>query len=908
MAFCINPQTNEIVTFGGNVTDPMQACQANGYQWVDKEPETKSVNINDLFDTVTDDNNDLDEVSGKIDKVGTFKVNNLRDKDSVATNKVMGGECILPEGAEWDHVCHPDHDEYKAAMAQEKGPDTTFNLGDFTKKDTYQTKIESVIPKSVTSTLKGEDSPVSDFLWGSAKDATKGGMSALGDRAARWLGLTEGDYDDVDSTSLIPTDGIPGAPQDEQQVARKGYIEGGELPAGALPSVESIAPVGPQTSPYVDDSQFVDTMDGQLANQGYMGPQLDQQGQQVSALEGAPQYDIQGLPTLHQEGGQFIDHKPEDVIAGAQGLVDQTAGEASQGDFRALTGQAPQQQQLDNELSLGDAFGNAVFGKKAYGAEPGMEGSSPLEGVEGAVLEIVSDTNKAVQNIEQILADTGLINDPQVVEAVNNFVQEVDKLAEEQPTEEATDDDLDTLMMQAEFDAEMLDEEYDSRVQRLPDRWAKKDKFKSAMDSITDFLGDMLTKFTEITGITSKDLMRALIMYAGSRLVGYNGADSLQFAYSDFEKNVSRRFEDNKESREFLANSENLNSELDKLGAQKAEIEATGGDTSGVDRRIASIQEESNSLAGGDATTAAKDYALFEAKKADLDKRRAAEEATVSSLPPEEQEAALEEVTTKYDLEEGVLAKALTDAPDYKSKDRAQTHKNALLMNAAREKAVSKRLEATQEAADAATRSKGDSEYFLKLTDGLYTGPLGDMYASWNRVMAVFGFNIDENAKGEVAKKVIQNFVQHRMSFTKGSITEKEMAIFKAASPGLSTSEAGLKLLLGGMIYNDQYTIDVNRHMNTFVDDYVTENNGMYPTTQRVNLEIDKYKEENPFELPFTNEEIRQAENARQFDFKRGMSSEEQDDQILNAADNKKSLDVHQMKAAIRANKRRQEK
>nr|MCS5589401.1 hypothetical protein [Candidatus Thioglobus sp.] len=778
-------------------------------------------------------------------------------------------------------------DKITTETSGDTGVKTTFeNKREKPKKEDDTTPVATKdvnTGKTIVSQKTGKETPsaVMSFLGDVGDMALKGtgaaiyGAGKLGNEVIQELEYSQG----PDGTGTEGAGYVPGTP-----------YQGGQTLEEVLPSVESIEPVGGQP---VDDSQFVNTMDGQLADQGYMGPSVDnvagpQEDFEAMALDGAPQYDIQGLPTLHQEGGQFIEQAPEDVIAGAQGLVDQTEGAITQGDFEGLEEQIPEQQlaQLGNEVSLGDIQGmlggvGDTLTSMADGA--GDIGERAYESVEAAV-----------QNIEKVLAETGLINDPQAIEAVNEFVQKVDELVSDEELMKQFE-----ASKQQSTDSNLVDPLVGNELE-LPE------EEKSFWDTITDFLGDLLTQFTEITGITSQDLMRALIMYAGSRLLGYSGHDSVQFAYKDFEKNIERRFEDNKESREFLANDKNLNDALDGLYAQKAEAEATGGDTSSLDRRIKSIEAEAKTLASGKMTTAAKDYALFETKKADLDARRAAEEATVSSLPPEEQEAALEEITNKYDLEEGVLTKALTDAPDYKSKDKAQTHKNALDMNKVREKRVGDYLKGTQEAADMARLAKGDSEYFLKLTGDLYTGLLGDTYAGWNRVMAAFGMNIDENAKGETAKVKIHDFVQKRMAFTKGSITEREMELFKQASPKLSMSKEGLQLLLEGMIYNDQYTIDANRNMNKFVQDYVTSNDGMYPTTQALNLEIDRYKEENPFELPFTNEEMQKAKNAREFDFTKGMTPEDQDDKILEAADAGKALDVDQMKAALRANKRRQ--
>jgi len=807
MAYCRSITTGNFIPenpqkYGGNLT--VDVCGSIGGEWVEGDPqfiidaqnkaaaefeaaklanekkaftesgagtavpvegvkETKAIDTSELIKIVQDNDNNLDGITLKNtgENASIVKIDNIREGEKKIDDTTPVANTDIYTGK-------------------------TIGTGGKKKEET---------PSAVMSFLKGTGNLA---LAGAAK-SVQGAAEAVGDMGR-------------------PSQEVAGVGQAEGTGA--GFPVGGDL-SNVLPSIDSIAPVGPQTSPYVDDSQFVDTMDGQLANQGYMGPQLDpivasQGDAQTTALQGAPQYDIQGLPTLHQEGGQFIEQTPEEVIAGAQGLVDQTAGALPMDKPYTQENRIGQHAPYDpnspfpGQGEFNSGFNEGSFDSRDFHIPALAELGGMGERAYDAVLEIVADTNKAIQNIEKVLAETGLIDDPQAIEAVNNFVQEVDKLAEEQPTEEATDDDLDTLMMQAEFDAEMLDEEYDSRVQRLPDRWAPKDE-KSTKDSITDFLGDLMTQFTEITGITSQDLMRALIMYAGSRLLGLSGYDSLNFAYKDFEKNIARRFEENKESREFLANSNNLQGELDKLHAQKAEIEATGGDTSGVDRRIEAISSEVQDLGMGGSSSKVTELDKYNqtqklrkaiSDKLDSTKEDLRKQNEAGSLSDEDYATALaqaEETAKAQTNDMLATVGGQTFAAGLEGRQDLSKQGADQRTRLAENKAVIKKLEELSESATLADGALMDIDQFLELAKDVNTGTFGEVRAEWVRFTALFGFNIDEAASVDVLRSKIQNFIEQRMKATKGAISDKEMAMFAKASPNLMMTKEGLVMLLETM-------------------------------------------------------------------------------------------------------------
>nr|MCS5550227.1 hypothetical protein [Gammaproteobacteria bacterium] len=788
-----------------------------------KAKETKVIDNNELLKIVSDNDNNLDkittETSGDTGVKTTFE--NKRDK---------------PKKAD-DTTPVPTTDIHSGGSVTSKE----------VEKDETPSAVMSFLGDAGSMALKGTGAAI----YGAGK---------VGNEWLQELDFSDGLHGGGGTSGDMSQGYVPENLQSVQSLEQ------------ALPSVESISPAGVQP---IDDGQFVDTMDGQLSNQGYMGPSLDnvvgtQEGPQTMALDGAPQYNIQDLQTgggatpvdtvsldrqMSGADGSSLDSRmsglpvpgmegmmqtPEEVIAGGQGGGVQTPVD-------------PQQlAQLGNEVSLGDIQGML-----------GGVGDTLTSMADGVGEKAYESVEKAVQNIEKVLAETGLIDDPQAIEAVNDFVEKVDDLVKE---------------TKGEIDTPKTPEEE-----------------KSFWDTITDFLGDLMTQFTEITGITSQDLMRALIMYAGSRLLGYSGHDSVQFAYGDFEKNIARRFEENKESREFLANSNNLNDALDGLYAEREKVAAAGADTSSLDRRIKSIEEESNSLSGGKKTSAAKNLELFEEKKEVLNTQRASEIAAAEAqgLPDEDEEAAIAAINDRYDTEEGLLAKSLLKAVNFHGKGKHETLKHANEIDEVNAKATNKYIEELVDAEAMAHDSKGDIDHFLNISDETYTGSYAGVFALFSKLAASSGVMdaFDLSANYETLKKLSHNFVERRMQMTKGSITEREMKLFADASPSMWDTEDGLHLLLTGMAYNDQYVMDHAEHMAGWVIKFKEDNEDRSPSTSDILVENRRYKKENKFELPFTNQDIKKAQTSRRFKFDKDMTRDEEYQSAYDNRDNAKTKD-----------------
>jgi hypothetical protein len=102
--------------------------------------------------------------------------------------------------------------------------------------------------------------------------------------------------------------------------------------------------------------------------------------------------------------------------------------------------------------------------------------------------------------------------------------------------------------------------------------------------------------------------------------------------------------------------------------------------------------------------------------------------------------------------------------------------------------------------ADEANYQIASIDQSIKMMDDIYTGAGGDWLAYGKNLASSFGFAEADWAAGEEQFKV--NTMKSVMAWvkqTKGAISEKEMKLFADASPGLSRTRAGNRLILNTM-------------------------------------------------------------------------------------------------------------
>ena len=104
------------------------------------------------------------------------------------------------------------------------------------------------------------------------------------------------------------------------------------------------------------------------------------------------------------------------------------------------------------------------------------------------------------------------------------------------------------------------------------------------------------------------------------------------------------------------------------------------------------------------------------------------------------------------------------------------------------------------------------------LDEGVFTGTGGDLVAGMATLLATFGLAEPDIAAG--AEMYMVNSMKSVMGWvaqTKGAISGKEMTSFIGASPGLSKTEAGNRLILGTMREAAKFKVREEREFNNYI-------------------------------------------------------------------------------------------
>jgi hypothetical protein len=148
------------------------------------------------------------------------------------------------------------------------------------------------------------------------------------------------------------------------------------------------------------------------------------------------------------------------------------------------------------------------------------------------------------------------------------------------------------------------------------------------------------------------------------------------------------------------------------------------------------------------------------------------------------------------------------------------------------------------------------------LDEGVYTGFGGEVIADINNLLVSLGLQEQDAAAG--AEQFRVNAMAEIMSWiegTKGAISDAEMRQFKAASSGLSRTEAGNRLILN----TAKQVADWEIKKATDVNDWIIENTkeGTPPSIFETRQYITEWEQENRLSLPSTK--IKEAINSDPF-------------------------------------------
>lgn len=352
-----------------------------------------------------------------------------------------------------------------------------------------------------------------------------------------------------------------------------------------------------------------------------------------------------------------------------------------------------------------------------------------------------------------------------------------------------------------------LTEDSPEVVKEEPKTELETEEGKKEPEDTASWIADLLATFTEYTGITSKDLIRALVMYAGSRLVGYSGHDSVQFAFKDWETQVKNRLDDTSDSREFLANTENLFQTVEKLEGMKVAAFESGdvASVTGIQARIDKVKEEiddasmSSGTGKGDSS-AIKNFEYFTAQKKKYDDQLASnqiDETTHTGLMKD-----LDGMMKKFalDKDDRISLKGEQhkfNTAEINQKGNVKTYSNVETESG---KGVVKILEEGRQKDSTARRAQSRANQILTMLDEtpiITGGWFGEAAQGFRTFFAAATGTFElEAATGEMVATDALQFAMDYIQMTKGAVSDKEMAAFIEASPGLGRTRLGIQLLM----------------------------------------------------------------------------------------------------------------
>ena len=135
------------------------------------------------------------------------------------------------------------------------------------------------------------------------------------------------------------------------------------------------------------------------------------------------------------------------------------------------------------------------------------------------------------------------------------------------------------------------------------------------------------------------------------------------------------------------------------------------------------------------------------------------------------------------------------------------------------------------------------------IDEGLYTGTLGEVAADFNKLSISLGFApVDSNVGAEQFRVNSMKSVMDWIALTKGAISEAEMEAFAAASPGLSRTVEGNRMILT----TARKAAVWKQRRSAAYDRIYTEasKNNTIPNARKLTSQIKKWERENKLTLP----------------------------------------------------------
>ena len=135
------------------------------------------------------------------------------------------------------------------------------------------------------------------------------------------------------------------------------------------------------------------------------------------------------------------------------------------------------------------------------------------------------------------------------------------------------------------------------------------------------------------------------------------------------------------------------------------------------------------------------------------------------------------------------------------------------------------------------------------INDGLYTGTLGEMAADFNKLSTSLGFApVDANVGAEQFRVNSMKSVMDWIALTKGAISEAEMKAFSDASPGLSRTVEGNRMILT----TAKKAAEWKQRRSVAYDAIYAEasKNNTIPNARKLTSQIKAWERDNKLKLP----------------------------------------------------------
>jgi len=792
MGYCVNPNTGErlsdtVENYGG-IYESQGTCEGNGYQWVEEslvddtaqtveapitrdgfdiipsdvisldsivEAEKEAVidgliaeqeaedsktvmnkgGLEDMFKTVTDNDNDLEKISGETLDGGKFEFKNNRPNKDAKNNQITASTPFVAgtttEGKKEAATGTPEAvTDFLSGGDVQQGE---VQQGEVQQGEVQQAPITEQDIAALLPTLEPTIDPTLDPLQaqiGQPVDDSK--FVETMDRQLNDQGLNE--------QMMVPTGGPEETPLDLTQAF---------APEEVLESPEDV--IASQVAP-----EMVDLGQEEVITE-HAPETVDLSEEKVLEIVESPELATANLEQALVNTGEIDNPVTIEAVNDFVAKVDEVAQALADGSIELLSdaSNAAKITAGAGVVTLAEAgdwvvdeAGNAIDEAGAIIAEAGDWVENAAGELESAVSEGIDSASETAGELIASAGEWMETDGGELVDQAGNVLAEAGEWL------------LDTAgnavmavvgapvvaagaVIDGVTDLFSSEEGAEKDLKKMADGGEDKDA--------TSWISDLMAGFTELTGITSQEIMRALVLYAGSRLFGYSPHDSAEFAFKGFAEGVQDGWTAQMKDHQYYKKEQSK-----ILAKYKGDKENPGyvEDMASLDRTV-----------GNDSLTLAEKLLLKQGQsKIDVGEH---EDKTVIDTGAHEDRTTID---TRAKGDETSEKKVI----EYQEVLRGET--------------------------DRARKTQANSSQFRRVLEESEIGTgkfLGNLRQSARTLASeLLGIETEEAASGElIMQKTLESMLLY-ISDTKGAISNAEMDQFRKASAGLHMTPAGIRLIL----------------------------------------------------------------------------------------------------------------